>query len=137
MGNWLLDILQVIAVLIVVVVIFFLAWYIPHVIAKKGSFGAKGRNIAILEKIPVSKESYIMLLKTFDKVILVGVTPGGMTTLREIEDGEYQPEDIASSQQGFSQALKDAIAGSIPEGKIKDTFDKFINRKKGGDGNEE
>lgn len=137
MGNPILEFFQVIAVLFVVVVIFFLAWYIPHVIAKKGSFGAKGRNIAILEKIPVSKDSYIMLLKTFDKVILVGVTPGGMTTLREIGEGEYQPEDIDGSQPGFSQILKETLAASIPEGKIRDTFDKFINRKKGGDGNEE
>ena len=71
-----MEFFQILAVLVVVVIIFFLAWYIPHLIAKKGSFGVKGKNIAILEKIPVSKDSYIMLLKTFEKIVVVGVTPG-------------------------------------------------------------
>jgi flagellar protein FliO/FliZ len=131
--GWLLEVLQALAVLIVVVIIFFLAWYIPHLIAKKGSFGGSGRNIAILEKIPVSKDSYIMLLKTFDKVIVVGVTPGGMTTLKELEGGDYKAEDVQPAQS-FSHIFKKAVGDSIPEGRMKDAYERFVNRSKGGDG---
>lgn len=131
------DIFQVLAVLIVIIVIFFLAWYIPHLIAGKGNFAPKGKNLAILEKIPVSKESYIMLLKTFDTVLVVGVTPGGMTTLREIGEGEYDPEEVQTGTQSFSQIFKTVLDNSIPQGKVRDTIDKLTHRKKAGGGDDE
>ena len=134
--DWLLTALQAFAVLIVIVIIFFLAWYIPHVISKQGSFIQKGRNIAILEKIPVSKDTYIMLLKTFDKVMVVGVTPGSMTNLRELEEGDFSLEEVQESAQSFSSILKTAMKDSIPEGRIKDAIVKLANRRKGGEGNE-
>jgi flagellar biogenesis protein FliO len=77
-----------------------------------------------------------MLLKTFEKVIVVGVTPGGMTTLEEISSDEYRPEDIESSTQSFSDVFKTALGSAIPDGKVKDTFDRFVNRKKGGGSDE-
>jgi flagellar protein FliO/FliZ len=135
--GWVGEFFQVLAALIVVIVIFFLAWYIPHLIAKKGSFASKGKNIAILEKIPVSKDSYIMLLKAFDKIVLVGVTPGGMTTLKELEDGDYSPEDIQPGAQSFSQVFKTVLSNTIPEGRIKKAFDKLAGRKKGDGGDDE
>jgi flagellar protein FliO/FliZ len=128
------EILQAFAVLIVVVIIFFLAWYIPHIIAKRGNFSDKGKNIAILEKVPVSKDSYIMLLKTFDKVMVVGVTPGGMTNLRELDNGDYKPEDIEQSTPSFSKIFKAALRDTVPEGRLRNAFDRFAARHgKGGE----
>ena len=131
------EFFQVLAVLVVVIGIFFLAWYIPHLIARRGNFTSRGRNVAILEKLPVSRDSYIMLVKAFDKIVLVGVTPGGMTTLKELEDGDYSPEDINSAQQSFSQVFKTVLGATVPDGRIKDAFGKFVHRKKGGGGDED
>ena len=59
-----------------------------------------------------------------------------MTTLEEIGSDEYRPEDIESSTQSFSEVFKTALGSAIPDGKVKDTFDRFVNRKKGGDSDE-
>lgn len=134
--DWFYTILQILATLLVVIFIFFLAWYIPHVIARKGTFNAKGRNICIIEKIPVSKDSYIMLLRAFDKYVLVGVTPGGMTTIKELDDDEYSPDDSKADSLSFAQILKTAVSNAAPEGRLRNSLEKVLNRRRGGDDGE-
>lgn len=118
----------------VIIVIFFLAWYIPRVIARHGSFAQKSKNIAILEKIPVSKDSYIVLLKTFEKVMVIGVTPGSMTNLRDLEEGEYSAEETQQENISFAAAIKTALQDVIPEGRIKEAIEKRLHKGNGGDG---
>lgn len=133
--DTLLLILQGLFVLIVIVVIFFLAWYVPHLIARKGTSGTRGGKVTVLEKIPVSKDSYIMLLKTFDEVIVVGVTPGGMTTLKELDGVDVDAESYAQSPQNFPQAFKTALNTVLPEeSMVRKTIDRFTHGRKGGDG---
>ena len=41
----------------------------------------KGRNLKVIERIPIDRDKSVILLQRGDKVYLLGVTPNGMTTI--------------------------------------------------------
>lgn len=122
-------------ILVALAVVFFLAWFVTRIVAVNGSFNGKGRYFTVLEKFPVTKDSYIMLVKTFDKLLLVGATSGGMTVLKEFEADDITLEDFEPVKQSFSEILKTTLDSTLPEGKVRDTFEKFIDKTKGGGAN--
>lgn len=130
------GIMQIIGILFAIAVVFFLAWFVTRAVAMNGSFNGKARYFTILERFPINKDSYIMLVKSFDKLLLVGVTAGGMTVLREFENDEIDLEDFVPEKQTFSSILNTTIESSLPEGRVRDAYEKFIKKKNGGGGDE-
>lgn len=130
------EIIQVIGILFAIAVVFFLAWFVTRAVAMNGSFNGKARYFTVLERFPISKDSYIMLVKSFDKLLLVGVTAGGMTVLREFDNDTVDLSDFAAEKQSFSSILSNTIESALPEGKVRDAYEKFVRKKKGGDDDE-
>jgi flagellar protein FliO/FliZ len=126
-GNAFLSVLYSI---IVVIVVFFLAWFITRIVASKSSFAGQGKNIKILEKMAVSKDSYIMLVKVFDKLLLVGATSQGMTVLKEIDAEGIDMELLNIKKESFADILKSTINQTLPEGKIKSSVNNFLDKNK-------
>lgn len=125
------EILTVLIYAVIIFVILFLAWYIPRVVSIKGNASGRGRYIAILEKFPITKDSYIMLVKSFDKLLLVGVTPGGMKVLREVDTADVDLTEEDLNSQNFSTVLG-SFEKAFPDGKVKDTIKKIAKNLKGG-----
>lgn len=121
-----MEALKLIAALLVIVFIFYLAWRIPQIVAKKGGMGAAGKNIRVIERVQVTRDSYIVLVRAFDKVLVLGVTPGGVNA-SDVEEAGSAPQ-----AKGFADVLREAVADTLPEGRMRDAFDRFINRKKDG-----
>jgi flagellar protein FliO/FliZ len=112
--------------------VFFLAWFVTRAVAINGSFNGKGKHFTVLEKFPVAKDSYIMLIKSFGKLLLVGVTSGGMTVLREFDEDSIDLESFVPEKQSFSSIFKTTLESTLPDGKIKDAINRFSKNKKGG-----
>lgn len=129
-----MDLKLFLPTLLVILVIFFLAWVVTRFIAMKSSQGISGKFLTVLEKIPVTKDSYIMLVKISDKIMVVGVTAQGMTTLKELDADNIDIEALMPKQESFAEILKKSVDMTLPDGKIKDTFNRFL--KKGGGGDE-
>jgi flagellar protein FliO/FliZ len=136
MGSTVPEILQMLGILLAIAVVFFLAWFVTRAVALNGSFNGKGKYFTVLEKSPVSKDGYIMLVKCFDKLLLVGVTAGGMTLLMEFDAESADLSSFEPIKQSFSSIFKQTMDSTLPDGKVKDAFEKFIGKKKGGDGDE-
>jgi flagellar protein FliO/FliZ len=130
------EIFQMLGILLAIAVVFFLAWFVTRAVALNGSFNGKGKHFNVLEKFPVSKDSYIMLVKCFDKLLLVGVTAGGMTLLMELDAESADISSLEPIKQSFSSIFKQTMDSTLPDGKVKDAFEKFLGKKKGGDGDE-
>jgi flagellar protein FliO/FliZ len=130
------EILQMLGILLAIAVVFFLAWFVTRAVALNGSFNGKGKYFTVLEKFPVSKDGYIMLVKSFDKLLLVGATAGGMTLLMEFDAGSVDISNLEPIKQSFSSIFKQTLDSTLPDGKVKDVFEKFMGKKKGGDGDE-
>jgi flagellar protein FliO/FliZ len=136
-SDFLPQLLQMLLILLAIAVVFFLAWFITRAIALNGSFNGKAKYFTILEKFPVSKDSYIMLIKSFDKILLVGMTAGGMTVLKEFEADSVDLNDFVLQKQSFSSILRTTIDSTLPDGKLKEAINNFAKKKKGGDDNNE
>jgi flagellar biosynthetic protein FliO len=137
-GGALLSILYSI---IVVIVIFFLAWFVTRLVASKSSFAGQGKNIKILEKVAISKDSCIMLVEAFGKLLLVGTTAQGMTMLKEIDSEGIDMELFHIKKESFADILKSTLDQTLPNGKVKSKVNDFFDnsryfRKKGGNGDE-
>lgn len=126
------DLLQMLVILAAIAAVFFLAWFVTRAVALNGSFNGHGKYFTVLEKFPVTKDSYIMLVKSFDKLLLVGATAGQITLLKEFDADSVDIEDVISEKQSFSSIFKTTLESTLPEGKIKDKFNQITKKKKGG-----
>lgn len=128
-------------ILAAIAVVFFLAWFVTRAVAVNGSFNGRAKHFTVLEKFPLSKDSYLMLIKSFDKLLLVGVTPGQMTVLREFEADEVDLSVLETEKQSFSSVFKTTLDSTLPDGKIKDRLSGLLqtkqSAKKKGDGDDE
>lgn len=130
------DLLSMIGILFAIAVVFFLAWFVTRIVAVNGSFSGKAKYFTVLERFPVSKDSYIMVVKCFDKLLIVGATAGGMTTLMEFDAESVDLSSLEPIKQSFASIFKKTMDSALPDGKVKDTFEKLLRKKKGGDGDE-
>ncbi|HEX2937554.1 MAG TPA: flagellar biosynthetic protein FliO [Ruminiclostridium sp.] len=130
------DLLRMIGILIAIAVVFFLAWYVTRAVALNGSFNGKGKYFTVLEKFPITKDSYIMLIKSFDKLFIVGANPGGMTLLKELEADSVDLEEFKIEKQSFTEIFKTTLEATLPDGKLKEKINSFSFKKKGGGGDE-
>lgn len=126
------EILQMLVILLAIAAVFFLAWFVTRIVAQNGSFNGRGRYFTVLEKFPVTKDSYIMLLKSFDKLLLIGVTSGGMTVLKELDADSVDLGDIKVEKQSFSSIFKNTLETTLPDGKLKEKLQNYLNKKGGG-----
>lgn len=128
-----MEAVYVIFCILVVVLIFFLAWYIPRFLSTRNGMTGNGRNIVVLEKIVLSKDSSIVLVKAFGKLILVGITPHGMEKLMEAEETAVEIQGNETSTESFTEILKKNLNSALPEGKIKEAVGKMFGKKGDGD----
>ncbi|MBU3878562.1 flagellar biosynthetic protein FliO [Faecalicatena sp. AGMB00832] len=90
-----LKLLLYFAVLIGVLV---LAYYTTKLIAGTAGPRQSSANIQVLEKVTLGKESYLLIARVQERIVLLGVTPGGIQKLEEldeyIESSQKAPEDF-------------------------------------------
>jgi flagellar biosynthetic protein FliO len=127
-----LDFLGLIVSLLIVFAIFFLAWFLTRIVASRGGFKGQGRYIEIIEKYPLGKDSSLMIVKSFEKILLVGVTMQGMTTLKEFDPSEINLDKSAPpAPQGFAEVFKSTLGSALPEGKVKKAISDLAKRMGG------
>lgn len=109
------SILQAIVAILFMALIFFLAWYIPKTIVRTNLMGMKTRNLEVIEKLQISKDQAILLVKMFDKVMVVGVTQGSMTVLGGVDAARVSVgQSGAPEGQSFAKVLRQVIASHFP-----------------------
>jgi flagellar biogenesis protein FliO len=130
--DFLSELLKMLIILVAIAAVFFLAWFVTRAVALNGSFNGKGKYFTVLEKFPVAKDSYIMLIKSFDKLFLVGMNSGGMTVLKEFDADSVDLGTFVTEKQSFSSVFKTTLDSTLPDGKLKDALTRFAAKKKGG-----
>lgn len=119
-------------ILAAIAAVFFLAWFVTRAVAVNGSFNGRGKYFTVLEKFPLSKDSYIMLVKSFGRLLLVGVTPGQMTVLKEFSEEDVDFSSFDVEKQSFSSVFKSTLDSTLPDGKVKERLNTLLQKKKGG-----
>ena len=93
--RWILYIVVLIGVLA-------LAYYATKWIAGVPTLSQTSRNIRILEKVMIGKDSYLLIVKVQDKVMMLSATPGGITKLEDLEEYIEAPKN---STQDFGKVF--------------------------------
>jgi len=108
--------LKVILALTVVCLLIYLIYYVLKIVNKK-MFGRKGEFLKVIDMLPLSADSMLVLIEVGDKVILLGKTQKSITFLKEFtkdqllnfEEQEHSFKKIIDSQMNSSFDLKDKV----------------------------
>lgn len=125
-----MEVLRLLGALAAIVFIFYLAWLVPRVIAKRDHLGhLSGRHLRVMEKVPLGKDTFLVLVKAADRLMLLGVTPGGITHLGDMDPALAEPAEPPPDARPFSEIFREAVSESLPRGRMRDSFDRIIGRK--------
>ncbi|MCY4329939.1 MAG: flagellar biosynthetic protein FliO [Endozoicomonadaceae bacterium] len=94
-----------VALVLVSIVIFVFAWLIKKINPQLRS--SYNKNMKVLARLPISAREQLVLIEIYDQQILLGVTSGSISLIKELpktttENKENQQDD----QKHFQQLLK-------------------------------
>ncbi len=109
-----MQFLTVLGTLVLIAAIFVGAYWFSRMLAKRNRFRRFGssENIQVLEQMAVGPDRMLLVVKTADKVLLLGVTAQQVTLLKEFEPGEF-PERPSSGDGEQTSSFKDALKNSL------------------------
>jgi len=117
------EILSLLYPLVVVIVIIVAAHYLTKWIAGKQSAFTSGNVIRVIERVAVTKDTYMLIVSVDDKPYLVSASNDGVRILEEL------PSDILEKHKSigqkrdfvsyFASMLGDKLAGKNDAGRQK------------------
>ncbi|MFH1436211.1 MAG: flagellar biosynthetic protein FliO [Pseudomonadota bacterium] len=105
-----------IAVFIALGIVLLLAWLSIRLLAGRlGSFGLKGRNIKVLETMPLGYKRSLHIVEVSGKVLLLGSSDGGISVLAQLESDKLVLPDPKGKLVG--SRFLDILKGKKTAGK--------------------
>lgn len=106
-------------------IILYLSYFTSKYLSKKVS-RRKGENIKIIEILPLSSDSLLILVEVFDKVLLLSRTQKNISILKE-----FDKKEINIKEEPFDNILKNNINNiSASKSKMKDKMEKLYGNFK-------
>lgn len=103
---------QMMGALVALILVLLAAWLLLRWVNKRlpglGG-GSTSRLVTVLDRVPIGRNSSILLLRVQDKVLLVAMTEHGAEKLCEFDDpdGMIAPDTPAADVPGFAAVLKE------------------------------
>jgi flagellar protein FliO/FliZ len=104
----------VLTLVFIIGLIFACAWFVRRI---SGGNRFNNRLIKVVAVLPLGAKEKLVLIETGGQQILLGVTPGQITTLKEFSEPLSDGDTIESSH--FSEKLKTLLKGSAQWQTIK------------------
>jgi len=105
-------ILRIIASLFAIGVLIYLTYVVLKVFSKKALL-KKGEFIRIVDILPLSSDSMLILIKVGQKYILLGKTQKNITFLKEFEKSEFSEVEEISEETSFKRVLNSKLESSF------------------------
>jgi len=99
---------MVLGLLLVLAMIFFLAWMFKKYIGVGLSSNA---SLKVMAGVAVGQKERVVLIQAGERQILVGVAPGQVSMLHALEKGDEVTVSGEVSKGHFSEKLKNSLAG--------------------------
>ncbi len=101
-------VLSLLGTLVVVAAVLLLAYVTTRFLALRlpGGGGRRGRTrrLTVVEQLAAGKDARLLLVRCQDRYLLLGVTPGGVTCLKEFSPQETAGWDQDSGEDGPTAA---------------------------------
>ncbi len=102
-------ILHILFAIICVIIVLFMAYYLTRIYAKKmGTYFGTGKNIKVIDRIPVGKGSSIAVVELQGEQYLLGITEQNITKIDKLED-KIEPAPVQELPQISDLNLKNAF----------------------------
>ena len=98
--------LKILFYLVVLILVLVLAYITTRFLARAGS-GQKNSGIRILDRTAVGHDSFLLVVKVQERILLLGVSPAGITKLEELED--YHELKPAEKNPDFASAFAEQL----------------------------
>lgn len=110
------NILGVLAAIAGFALILYLAFITTRLIGKRYGTGTRGgKNLKLLESLPLGQDKYLMIARAGDRTMLLGVTAQKIELLTELDESTLELSASDDVPPTFAQVLKQNIGlGSKP-----------------------
>lgn len=111
--DQIMPVLSAAGTLLLVLAIFAGAYYVSKLVGRRYQkiSPVSGRNIEILERMPLGKDQYLLVAKTAGKTYLLGVTANHIEKIDELDAAQIlaPPEQNSAAVPDFLHILKKAV----------------------------
>lgn len=104
---------------IILGIIFFIlilvaAYFSARFIGKRYGFkGVGGKNIKIIEKVALSQDKLLIIVKVTDRTMLLGVTNNQIEKIIEIDESSLHTQEHSDNNTDFSSILKNITSSKF------------------------
>jgi flagellar protein FliO/FliZ len=102
--------IRIVFALVVICVLIYITYYVLRIVNKK-MLGRKGEYIKIVDLLPLSQDSMLVLVEIGDKVILLGKTQKSITFLKEFS--KDQLFNLGEQHHSFKNIIDNQISSSF------------------------
>ncbi|ACM61233.1 flagellar protein FliO/FliZ [Caldicellulosiruptor bescii] len=102
--------IRIVFALVVICVLIYITYYVLRIVNKK-MLGRKGEYIKIVDLLPLSQDSMLVLVEIGDKVILLGKTQKSITFLKEFS--KDQLFNLGEQHHSFKNIIDNQINSSF------------------------
>ncbi len=119
------EIGTLLGMLLAVALVLVLAYVCTRLLAGRGTLfsrgGSRSGNLRVVDRLPLGREQYIVLVQLGQQNMLLGVTPSQITLLRELNEEEaalwdepHLPEGAPGAAVRFQDALREVLKQKKP-----------------------
>ncbi len=107
-----LDTVTLISPMLWVVAVIILAYLTTKWLATRGSFKpAAGKRIRVIERVPLTRDTYLALVNVRGRTYLLSVGPGRVDQIGELAEGAVTSGDLERSADDFESLLSRRMTG--------------------------
>ena len=106
-----MAVLKVLFYLIVLILVLILAYVTTRMLGRGMNGRQQSGDMKILDRLAVGRDSYLMIVDVQGRILLVGVSPAGITRLEELETYERKsPAEVSPDFASvFTEQLKTLV----------------------------
>lgn len=104
------NILDTIWLLLICVAVIFAAYYTAKLVARKAGASARSQHMQVLDRLSISNDKQIMLIKVGEKVQMVGVSGHSINHIATLEDEDIP---IAATEQPSRDVNAAGVVGDF------------------------
>lgn len=103
--------MKLILYFVVVIGVLYLAYWVTKMIGKQSQSAQVHGSLKVVERVSVGRDSSLLIVEVQGRYLLLGVTPGGIVKLEEIDDYTAPGRDLQVPEFGdiFAGKLKEVL----------------------------
>lgn len=97
------DVLNLVEIILVLAIVFWLAWYVTRFVAKRSGARSAGRFMRVVDRLALGADKSLLLVKIGRQYSVIGMSGHEMRLIRTLDETETEAFDAAAAEQAEAQ----------------------------------